>query len=67
MNFLYRIPFYVLEVPNLKLKKPSWLVKPSAMVVFSMVLFSYLLMTGGTLDFSYANCEIKLDFYKDGT
>ncbi|XP_011499704.1 PREDICTED: oligosaccharyltransferase complex subunit ostc-B [Ceratosolen solmsi marchali] len=49
MNFLYRLPFYVLEVPNLKLKKPSFFVKPSAMVVFSMVLLSYFLMTGGII------------------
>ncbi|XP_014208967.1 oligosaccharyltransferase complex subunit ostc-B [Copidosoma floridanum] len=49
MNFLYRLPYYILEVPNLKLKRPSWLVKPSAMVVFSMVLLSYFLMTGGII------------------
>ncbi|XP_058793459.1 oligosaccharyltransferase complex subunit ostc-A [Phymastichus coffea] len=49
MNFLYRLPFYILEVPNLKLKRPSWFVQPSAMVVFSMVLLSYFLMTGGII------------------
>lgn len=47
MEYIYRLPFLVLEVPNLKLKKPSWLVKPSAMVVFSFILFSYFLVTGG--------------------
>ena len=49
MSFIFRLPFYVLEVPNLKLKKPSWFVKPSAMIVFSIVLLSYFLMTGGKL------------------
>lgn len=62
MNFLYRLPFYVLEVPNLKLKKPSWFVKPSAMVVFSMVLLSYFLMTGGTLNFFLI--AVSLNFIK---
>lgn len=47
MNLIYRLPFYILEVPNLKLKRPSWFVKPSAMAVFSAVLLSYFLMTGG--------------------
>lgn len=51
MDFIYRLPFYVLEVPNLKLKKPSWFMKPSAMVVFSFVLLSYFLMTGGKYSF----------------
>lgn len=53
MNFLYRLPFYVLEVPNLKLKTPSWFVKPSSMTIFSMVLLSYFLMTGGKVKFFF--------------
>lgn len=47
MEYIYRLPFLALEVPNLKLKKPSWFVKPSAMVVFSLILLSYFLVTGG--------------------
>lgn len=47
MEYIYRLPFLVLEVPNLKLKKPSWFVKPSAMIVFSFILLSYFLVTGG--------------------
>lgn len=47
MECIYRLPFLVLEVPNLKLKRPSWFVKPSAMVVFSFILLSYFLVTGG--------------------
>ena len=48
MEALYSIPFAVLELPNIKLKKPSWLKQPSAMVVFAFVLLSYFLVTGGT-------------------
>ena len=47
MEALYGIPFHVLEVPNLKLKKPGWVKPPSAMVVFAFVLLSYFLVTGG--------------------
>ena len=47
MEALYAIPFHVLEVPNLKLKKPGWVKAPSAMVVFAFVLLSYFLVTGG--------------------
>ena len=45
MDFLYRIPFTVLEVPNLKLKKPSF-VKVSLYTPLSnphiMMCISYL-------------------------
>lgn len=47
MEALVGIPFNVLEIPNLKLKKPSWIKPPSAMVVFALVLLSYFLVTGG--------------------
>ena len=47
MDCFYRIPFIVLEVPNLKIKRPSWFHQPSAMVMFSLVLLSYFLVTGG--------------------
>lgn len=49
MEFLYSLPFHVLEVPNLKIKRPSWLQQPSAMVMFSLVLLSYFLVTGGII------------------
>ncbi|KAK3794698.1 hypothetical protein RRG08_056714 [Elysia crispata] len=49
MEVLYGIPFTVLECPNLKLKKPSWLKKPSPMFVFAAVLTSYFLVTGGII------------------
>jgi hypothetical protein len=47
MEALVGLPFNVLEVPNLKLKKPPWVKPPSAMVVFALVLLSYFLVTGG--------------------
>lgn len=47
MEAIFSIPFTVLEVPNLKLKRPGWVKQPSAMAMFSMVLFSYFLVTGG--------------------
>ena len=47
MEALYAIPFSVLEVPNLKIKRPSWFHQPSAMVVFAFVLLSYFMVTGG--------------------
>merc|ERR1719495_1565458 len=49
MEVVYSIPFTVFELPNLKLKKPSWVKMPSAMVVFSFVLLSYFLVTGGII------------------
>uniref|UniRef100_A0A674CPA9 Oligosaccharyltransferase complex subunit n=1 Tax=Salmo trutta TaxID=8032 RepID=A0A674CPA9_SALTR len=47
METLYGIPFAVLECPNIKLKKPSWLHMPSAMTVYAIVIVSYFLITGG--------------------
>lgn len=47
MEVLYSVPFSVLEVPNLKIKKPSWIRQPSAMFVFAVVLLSYFMVTGG--------------------
>lgn len=49
MEYLYRVPFIVLEAPSLKLKKPSFVRAPSAMAVFGMVLLSYFLVTGGII------------------
>jgi hypothetical protein len=47
METLYSVPFTVFELPNLKLKKPSWVKQPSAMFIFAFVLVSYFLVTGG--------------------
>lgn len=47
MEFIISLPFTVLEIPNLKIKKPAWVQKPSAMTMFSLVLLSYFLVTGG--------------------
>jgi len=49
MEAFYKMPFHVLEVPNLKLRKPGWVKPPSAMVVFAFVLISYFLVTGGII------------------
>lgn len=49
METLYSLPFSVLECPNIKLKKPSWLHMPSAMTVYAVVIVSYFLITGGKL------------------
>jgi len=49
MESIYAIPFAVLEVPNLKIKKPTWVKKPSEMVVFAGIMLSYFLVTGGII------------------
>jgi len=49
LETLYSLPFLVLEVPNLKIKQPSWFHAPSAMTMFSIVLLSYFLVTGGII------------------
>lgn len=47
METLYGLPFKILQVPNLRLKRPSWLKKPSAMFMYTIVTISYFLVTGG--------------------
>ena len=49
MEAIVGLPFQVLEVPNLKIRKPSWVKVPSPMVVFAFVLLSYFLVTGGII------------------
>ncbi|KAM6266651.1 oligosaccharyltransferase complex subunit OSTC isoform 1-T2 [Spheniscus humboldti] len=49
METLYRLPFSVLECPNIKLKRPSWVHMPSAMTVYALVVVSYFLITGGII------------------
>lgn len=47
MELFYNLIFNILEVPNLRLKRPSWLKKPSAMFMYTIVTISYFLVTGG--------------------
>lgn len=47
METLFRLPFAVLECPNIKLKRPGWVHMPSAMTVYALVVVSYFLITGG--------------------
>ncbi|KAF5303181.1 hypothetical protein FQA39_LY10094 [Lamprigera yunnana] len=49
LQHICTLPYTILEVPNMKLKKPSWLQQPSAMVMFSIILASYFLVTGGII------------------
>lgn len=46
---LFGIPFLVLEVPQIKLKKPGFVKMPSSLFIFCLVLFSYFLVTGGVI------------------
>lgn len=47
IDMVYDVPFLLLHPPNLKLKKPVWMHRPSAMTVFSLVMLSYFLVCGG--------------------
>jgi hypothetical protein len=49
MEVIYSLPYEFLELPNIKLKKPTWLKQPSAMVMFAMIVASYFLVTGGII------------------
>ncbi|CAG9854939.1 unnamed protein product [Phyllotreta striolata] len=49
MEQFFTLPYFILEVPQIKIKKPSWIKKPSAMMMFSIVLVSYFLVTGGII------------------
>ncbi|CAF3636583.1 unnamed protein product [Rotaria socialis] len=49
MENLYRLPFTIVQCPNLKLKKPSWIRKPSNTVVLFGLLVSYFLVTAGVI------------------
>ncbi|KAI1289274.1 Oligosaccharyltransferase complex subunit ostc-B [Halotydeus destructor] len=49
IDLIYELPFVVLNPPNLKLKKPSWIKQPAAMTVYSFVLLSYFLVCGGVI------------------
>lgn len=49
MEYLYRLPFYILQAPQIRVKKPSFIKAPSATVVFGIILLSYFLVTGGVI------------------
>lgn len=49
MEQFFTLPFVILEVPHMKIKKPSWVKQPSAMTMFAIVLASYFLVTGGII------------------
>ncbi|XP_053959115.1 putative oligosaccharyltransferase complex subunit CG9662 [Anastrepha obliqua] len=46
---LYNLPFQILVPPNIKIRRPAWFRKPSPMAMFSIVLLSYFLVTGGII------------------
>ncbi|XP_065203383.1 oligosaccharyltransferase complex subunit ostc [Planococcus citri] len=49
MEFVFSLPFTILEIPNFKIRKPAWVQRPSAMTTFAFVLLSYFLVTGGII------------------
>ena len=49
METLVSLPFRVLEIPPMRLKKPAFLALPSAMMVFGLVMISYFLVLGGVI------------------
>lgn len=49
LETLYALPFHVLVPPNIKVRRPSWFHKPSPMTMFSIILLSYFLVTGGII------------------
>ncbi|XP_008055827.1 oligosaccharyltransferase complex subunit OSTC-like [Carlito syrichta] len=46
---MYRVLFLVFQCPILKLKKLPWVHKPSAMMVYALVVVSYFLNIGGIM------------------
>ncbi|CAG0887821.1 unnamed protein product [Cyprideis torosa] len=49
LELLYRVPFSVLQVPHLRIRRPGWLHQPSPMTVFAFVMATYFLVTGGVI------------------
>ncbi|XP_055376966.1 putative oligosaccharyltransferase complex subunit CG9662 [Condylostylus longicornis] len=48
LELILNIPFYILPF-DIRIRAPSWLRLPSPMATFSMILFSYFLVTGGII------------------
>ena len=49
MDVLLSPLFGVLQVPDLKLKKPTWIQQPTANQTLFFILVSYFLVTGGVI------------------
>ena len=49
MDVILRPIFGVLQVPDLKIKKPSWIQQPTANQTLFFILVSYFLVTGGVI------------------
>merc|ERR1711992_42771 len=49
MDVILRPLFNVLQVPDLKLKKPSWIQQPTANQTLFFIVVSYFLVTGGVI------------------
>jgi len=49
MDVILRPIFSVLNVPELKIKRPGWIQTPAPYTVFAFVLLSYFLVTGGII------------------
>ena len=41
--------FSFIDAPNIRIKKPSWLVLPGPMLVFGFILATYFAVTGGVI------------------
>ena len=49
MDFILRPLFGVLQIPDFKLKKPTWIQQPTANQTLFFILISYFLVTGGVI------------------
>jgi len=49
MELILKPIFNVLTIPDLKIKKPSWITTPSPWTIFTFILLSYFLVTGGII------------------
>jgi len=49
MEFVLKPIFNILTVPDLKIKKPAWITTPSPWTIFTFILLSYFLVTGGII------------------
>jgi len=49
MDVILRPIFSVLNVPEIKIKRPGWIQTPAPYTVFAFVLLSYFLVTGGII------------------
>ena len=46
MEVILKPIFNILTIPDLKIKKPSWVTTPSPWTIFTFILLSYFLVTG---------------------